>query len=316
MSPQPNPALLNLADPRSVAVYDTYEDAQKAVDYLADHQFPVERLAIVGTDLKSIERVTGRLTWGKVLLSGTAGGVMWGLALAVLLWIFVPGHSLPSYLVWGLLFGVLYGVLAAAVQYAMTRGQRDFSSAKAVIATHYEVLGESDVFQKARSLLGENPTAWRVPADTTGVQPVVKDAPSTVTPPVTATPSVAVTPSTVMSRPAPIAIPVASASAASTVTTADAPKVTTPDAPKVASPAPATVPTIPVPDATLYPHLAAALGAKAAELPERFRIDRDKDDTDPHGIGPVKPADSPTFVGKLDLGQARPPQPSGPRRAG
>jgi len=248
MSPQSDAALLSLKDPRSVAVYDTYEDAQKAVDYLADHQFPVERLAIVGTDLKSVERVTGRLTWGKVLLTGAAGGVMWGLAFAVLLWIFVPGYSLVRYVLFGLLFGVVYGMLASAVQYAMTRGQRDFSSAKAVIATHYEVLGESDVFEKARALLGENPLAWHAPTGDTAVLPVVKDAPNAGL---------------------------------------------TPTSPTVA---------IPEPDATLYPHLAAALGVKAAEVPERFRPS--KGDTDPHGIGPVKPADSPTFVGKLDLGPA------------
>jgi len=273
MSPQPNTALLNLTDPRSVAIYDTYKDAQKAVDYLADHQFPVERLAIVGTDLKSIERVTGRLNWGKVLISGALGGVMWGLALAVLLWIFVPGHSMVDYLAWGVLFGVVYGMLASAVQYAMTRGQRDFSSQTAVIATHYEVLGESDVFQKARSLLGENPLAWRAPTGTTAMQPVVRDAPN---------PGVAPRPA-----PAPITIPpVASAASAS--------------------------PTVPMPnpDATLYPHLAAALGVQAAEVPARFRPDAARDDTDPRGIGPIKPADSPTFVGKLD-----PPHPTGPRRA-
>jgi len=178
MSPQPNFALLKLNDPRSVAVYDTYEDASKAVDYLVDHQFPVERLAIVGTDLKSVERVTGRLSWGKVLVSGGIGGVMWGLALAVLLWLFVPGHSIVNYVLWGVLFGVVYGMLASAVQYAMTRGQRDFSSQTAVIATHYEVMGESDVFQKARALLGENPLAWRPPTDTTAMQPVVKAAPA------------------------------------------------------------------------------------------------------------------------------------------
>jgi len=279
MSPQPDSESLNLANPRSVAIYDTYEDAQKAVDYLADHQFPVERLAIVGTDLKSVERVTGRLTWGKVLLSGAAGGIMWGLALAVLLWIFVPGHSLFSYIIWGLLFGVIYGMLAAAVQYAMTRGQRDFSSAKAVIATHYEVLGESDVFQKARSLLGENPLAWHVPTGNTGVLPVVKDAPNAgVDPDVAPKPAVP-----------PINIPTSSSATSAT-------------------PAPVLA------DATRYPHLAAALGMQAAQVPDRFRPDA-KDDTDPHGIGAVKPADSPTFEAKLGLGPT-PPQPSGPRRAG
>ena len=62
--------IIKLKRPRSVAVYDDYVDAAHAVDYLADRQFPVATLAIVGTDLKSVERVTGSMTWGKVLLSG------------------------------------------------------------------------------------------------------------------------------------------------------------------------------------------------------------------------------------------------------
>jgi len=305
MNPQSDAALLSLTDPRSVAVYDTYADAQKAVDYLAEHDFPVERLAIVGTDLKSIERVTGRLTWGKVLVMGAISGVMWGLALAVLLWIFVPGHSLFIYLLWGLVFGVVYGVLASAVQYALARGQRDFSSKQAVIATHYEILGESDVFAKARSLLGENPLAWRAPTGNTAMQPAVKTVP-----PVASTTSSTAATSTL---PSPVSPSAAGPAAPQKVAPAASPTVPL-ISPPVQPASPAV--TMPAPDPTLYPHLAAALGKQAAEVPERFRFDLAKDDTDPHGIGPVKPADSPTFVGKLDLGEAQPPKPSGPRRAG
>ena len=45
-----------------MGIYTTYAEAQKAVDYLADEHFDVQNLAIVGTDLKSIERVLGRRT--------------------------------------------------------------------------------------------------------------------------------------------------------------------------------------------------------------------------------------------------------------
>jgi hypothetical protein len=39
------------AEPRprtTVAVYDSYADAERAVDYLSDHDYPVERASIVG----------------------------------------------------------------------------------------------------------------------------------------------------------------------------------------------------------------------------------------------------------------------------
>ena len=51
-------------------MYDDYAAAQKAVDFLSDNEFPVENCMIVGTDLKQVERITGRLTTGKVALGG------------------------------------------------------------------------------------------------------------------------------------------------------------------------------------------------------------------------------------------------------
>ena len=36
----------------SLGVHDSYEEAQRAVDYLSDHDFPVRDVLIVGTDLK------------------------------------------------------------------------------------------------------------------------------------------------------------------------------------------------------------------------------------------------------------------------
>ena len=45
-----------------MGIYNTYAEAQRAVDYLADEKFEVQNLAIVGTDLKSVERVLGAAT--------------------------------------------------------------------------------------------------------------------------------------------------------------------------------------------------------------------------------------------------------------
>ncbi len=50
-------AMFNLEYPQSVVVVDDYVTAQKIVDQLSDKEFPVENLCIVGTDLKTVERV-------------------------------------------------------------------------------------------------------------------------------------------------------------------------------------------------------------------------------------------------------------------
>jgi hypothetical protein len=52
------------ASRRTVASYSTYTEAARAVNWLADHGFAVERTAIVGTGLRSVERVAGRMTQG------------------------------------------------------------------------------------------------------------------------------------------------------------------------------------------------------------------------------------------------------------
>ena len=58
----------------SLGTFEKYEQAQRAVDYLSDHEFPVENCMIVGTDLKQVERVTGRLTRGRVAGAGALSG--------------------------------------------------------------------------------------------------------------------------------------------------------------------------------------------------------------------------------------------------
>ena len=50
-----------------VGSYDTYEQAQAAVDYLSDQKFAVENVTIIGSDLRMVERVTGRLSWGRAV---------------------------------------------------------------------------------------------------------------------------------------------------------------------------------------------------------------------------------------------------------
>ena len=65
------PGLPNLPTPPTgwpVGSYATYAEAQRAVDHLADSDFPVGDVTIVGVDLMLVERVIGRLTWGRVLV--------------------------------------------------------------------------------------------------------------------------------------------------------------------------------------------------------------------------------------------------------
>ena len=137
-----------------VGSYDSYEQAQAAVDYLSDQKFAVENVTIIGSDLRQVERVTGRLTWGRVLAAGAAGGAWWGLFVGLLLGIFAarPGAWIGSILT-GLLIGLLFGALFAAIGYSASRGRRDFTSTSAVVAGRYDLMCNPARAEEARAHL-------------------------------------------------------------------------------------------------------------------------------------------------------------------
>lgn len=146
--------------PRGDAIgsYTSYLDAQKAVDYLADHQFPVQHVSIVGNDLKMVERVTGRLSYPRVALNGALTGVWFGLLIGMLLSFFGSGSaqgglSILASVIMGAAFWMLFGI----VTYAMQRGKRDFTSTNQVLASSYDVIVSSEVAAEARRLLQQLP---------------------------------------------------------------------------------------------------------------------------------------------------------------
>ncbi|HEX2360982.1 MAG TPA: general stress protein [Jiangellaceae bacterium] len=138
----------------SVGTYDTYADAQKAVDHLADQKFPVENMAIVGTDLRQVERVTGRLSWGKVALGGLASGVWIGLFVGLLLGLFTT-EDWGRIILFSILWGALFMLILALVGYAATGGRRDFTSQSVTIASHYEIFCQHQHADRARDLLAK-----------------------------------------------------------------------------------------------------------------------------------------------------------------
>ena len=140
----------------SLGTYDKYEDAQKAVDYLSDHQFAVENCMIVGTDLRQVERVTGRLTRGRVIGAGALSGMWMGLFVGLIFALFDPNST-----TWAVLatvaFGAAFGIVWAFLGYAATKGRRDFTSVSQVVATRYEVLVEHKLAEAGRALLVSMP---------------------------------------------------------------------------------------------------------------------------------------------------------------
>ena len=147
----------SLEYPQSLGVFDKYADAQKAVDHLSDNEFPVQNCLIVGTELRQVERVTGRLTTGRVAIAGAASGAWLGLFIGLLLGIFAEEGSWLPTLLGAVAIGVVFGVIWGLIGYAATRGQRDFSSVQKVVATKYELLVEHKLLGQAQELLATLP---------------------------------------------------------------------------------------------------------------------------------------------------------------
>jgi hypothetical protein len=150
--------VLSLNYPISLAVYDSYEKAQRAVGHLSDNAFPVQNVAIVGTGLRSIERVTGRLTRGRRAVSGAISGLWLGMFVGIAFVLFSKDPQLGVVIATPLL-GALFGLAWSQLGFvAATRGgTRDFSSVSQVVATNYEVVVEHTLAERARELLAAMP---------------------------------------------------------------------------------------------------------------------------------------------------------------
>ena len=105
-----------------IATFDNYADAERAVDYLSDQRFEVNRVAIVGRDLEYVEQVLGRLNYGGAALRGAGSRAI---------------------------VGALFGLLVHALQ----RGRRDFHSISGLRPKYYDVVAELEVADRALQLL-------------------------------------------------------------------------------------------------------------------------------------------------------------------
>ena len=150
--PQPAPA-----PRRTIASYSTYAEAERAVDWLSDKGFAVEKVAIVGTGLRTVERVAGRLTTGRAALAGAAQGVFIGLLFALLFGIFFTGPEFLGLVLYGVVAGALFGAGLGALVHSMQGGRRDFVSASGLDAERYEVQVEQAAADEATRLLDTMP---------------------------------------------------------------------------------------------------------------------------------------------------------------
>jgi hypothetical protein len=143
----------------TVATYGTYREAERAVDFLSDQGFPVERAAIVGSGLKTVEQIAGRLTTGRAALLGAGQGAFVGLLFGLLFGLFFEGPEFFGVVLYGLVAGIVFGSIFGAIGQAMQGGRRDFASIQTMQAERYELQVDHEVSAKAKQVLAELPAA-------------------------------------------------------------------------------------------------------------------------------------------------------------
>ena len=153
MQPSPTPSGAR----RTIATYPSYGEAERAVDWLSDQGFAVERVAIVGTGLRYVEQVAGRVSTAQAALNGALQGAFIGLLFALLFGLFFTGPGFLGLLLYGVLLGLVVGALFGALGHGALGGRRDFASVAGTQADQYEVQVDEAVAAEAQELLGRLP---------------------------------------------------------------------------------------------------------------------------------------------------------------
>lgn len=140
-----------------LASYDNYIDAQALVDRLSDEGFPVETTAIVGSDLRLVEHVTGRRGYGRASLEGAGAGAVTGFLIGLFLTIFTLFETVAGWLSvllsWTIL-GAVVGLVLGLLAHAMRGGRRDFSSTSRMVPARFDVVVATERVEQARTAAG------------------------------------------------------------------------------------------------------------------------------------------------------------------
>ena len=139
----------SLPNGTAVADFASYPEAVAYVERILRGNFPATAIAIVGSDLSTVERIRGRINYGKVARSGAMTGAWLGL-LIFLVFGSAPDSktgtatalfSLPS----AILVGAGFGMLFQVIRFSMSKNKRSFASGSLVIAKKYEVVVPSEL---------------------------------------------------------------------------------------------------------------------------------------------------------------------------
>lgn len=143
----------------SLAQFTNYREAVSFVEKMIENGFPARFVSIVGTDLRSVETVKGKLGYGRVSLSGALTGSWLGMFFGLIFGAAGSEQVLISNVGAGIVIGAGIGMLVNIIRFGMTKNKRGFISAQAVVAKKYEVMVPKEQAQLAKKSIAASKPA-------------------------------------------------------------------------------------------------------------------------------------------------------------
>lgn len=144
-----------LAHGVTLATFDSYEQAQQAVNRLAGEDFDVKQVSIIGTELRSIEQVTGALTVARVAMNSAFNGLMFGFMFALVLVLLGPQPQVNlAQLAVPPLVGCAIGLILGLLVYSMARRRRGYTSVQRIVPGRFAVMTSPQFAERARQIVG------------------------------------------------------------------------------------------------------------------------------------------------------------------
>jgi hypothetical protein len=144
-------------DGQSLASFKNYGEAVSAVEKLIENDFPAKLVSIVGSDLKTVELIRGKLGYGRVSLSGAMTGSWIGIFFGLLVGATAASNEqqIISNVGAGIVIGAGAGMLINILRFGMSRNKRGFISGQSVVAKKYEVMVPADQLELAKTALAK-----------------------------------------------------------------------------------------------------------------------------------------------------------------
>jgi hypothetical protein len=148
----PVPAASAARPRRVIASYEDYAAAERALDYLSEEGFPLERLTIVGSGLRTVERIEDRLTPARG--AGPFEGGLIGLIVALLAGLlFTIEEGMFPVLLCGLVGGTVVGTALWALARSANTQRRTAPTVAAVEAEVFEIQVDEGLADEANERL-------------------------------------------------------------------------------------------------------------------------------------------------------------------